>query len=160
MSRDTSEGAAQDPARERLLRLLSEGHGGVLVTLKRDGRPQLSNVSHAYDPEERIIRVSVTDDRAKTRNLRRDPRASYHVTSPDRWAYTVAEGTADLSPVARDPHDETVEELVRLYRAVLGEHPDWDDFRASMVRDRRLVLRLRVERVYGIPRAADGAERG
>ncbi len=156
MSRDTSEGAAQDPARERLLRLLSEGHGGVLVTLKRDGRPQLSNVSHAYDPEERIIRVSVTDDRAKTRNLRRDPRASYHVTSPDRWAYTVAEGTADLSPVARDPHDDTVEELVRLYRAVLGEHPDWDDFRASMVRDRRLVLRLRVERVYGIPRAADG----
>lgn len=156
MSRHTSEGAAQDPARERLLRLLSEGHGGVLVTLKRDGRPQLSNVSHAYDPEERIIRVSVTDDRAKTRNLRRDPRASYHVTSPDRWAYTVAEGTADLSPVARDPHDETVEELVRLYRAVLGEHPDWDDFRASMVRDRRLVLRLRVERVYGIPRAADG----
>ncbi|MET7382328.1 PPOX class F420-dependent oxidoreductase [Streptomyces sp. NPDC005526] len=156
MSRDTSEGAARDPARERLLRLLSEGHGGVLVTLKRDGRPQLSNVSHAYDPEERIIRVSVTDDRAKTRNLRRDPRASYHVTSPDRWAYTVAEGTADLSPVARDPHDDTVEELVRLYRAVLGEHPDWDDFRASMVRDRRLVLRLRVERVYGIPRAADG----
>ncbi|MFJ3336839.1 PPOX class F420-dependent oxidoreductase [Streptomyces sp. NPDC086766] len=156
MSRDTSEGAAQDPARERLLRLLSEGHGGVLVTLKRDGRPQLSNVSHAYDPEERIIRVSVTDDRAKTRNLRRDPRASYHVTSPDRWAYTVAEGAADLSPVARDPHDDTVEELVRLYRAVLGEHPDWDDFRASMVRDRRLVLRLRVERVYGIPRAADG----
>ncbi|MFF8943032.1 PPOX class F420-dependent oxidoreductase [Streptomyces sp. NPDC014864] len=155
-----SEGAAQDPARERLLRLLSEGHGGVLVTLKRDGRPQLSNVSHAYDPEERIIRVSVTDDRAKTRNLRRDPRASYHVTSPDRWAYTVAEGTADLSPVARDPHDETVEELVRLYRAVLGEHPDWDDFRASMVRDRRLVLRLRVERAYGIPRAADGAEHG
>jgi len=142
----------QDPTQDALLPLLSEEHGGVLVTLRRDGRPQLSNVVHAYDPDERTIRISVTDDRAKTRNLRRDPRASYHVTSADRWAYTVAEGTAELSPVARDPHDDTVEELVRLYREVLGEHPDWDDFRASMVRDRRLVVRLRVERAYGVPK--------
>ncbi|WP_328779338.1 PPOX class F420-dependent oxidoreductase [Streptomyces canus] len=147
----------QDATQDALLRLLSEGHGGVLITLKRDGRPQLSNVSHAYYPDERIIRVSLTDDRAKTRNLRRDPRASYHVTTPDRWAYTVAEGTADLTPVANDPHDDTVEELVRLYRDVQGEHPDWDDYRAAMVRDRRLVLRLRVERAYGIPARADGS---
>ncbi|MEU5892952.1 PPOX class F420-dependent oxidoreductase [Streptomyces sp. NPDC047461] len=145
----------QDATQNALLGLLSEGHGGVLVTLKRDGRPQLSNVSHAYYPDERIIRVSVTDDRAKTRNLRRDPRASYHVTAADRWAYTVAEGTAELTPVAQDPYDETVEELVRLYRDVLGEHPDWDDFRAAMVRDRRVVLRLKVERAYGIPAGAD-----
>ncbi|MET7488957.1 PPOX class F420-dependent oxidoreductase [Streptomyces sp. NPDC005538] len=134
-----------------LLRLLSDGHGGVLVTLKSDGRPQLSNVGHVYYPDERVIRVSITDDRAKTRNLRRDPRASYHVTSPDFRAYTVAEGTADLTPVAADPHDDTVEELVRLYRDISGEHPDWDEYRAAMVRDRRLVLRLRVERAYGIP---------
>ncbi|MFC1228632.1 MULTISPECIES: TIGR03618 family F420-dependent PPOX class oxidoreductase [Streptomyces] len=138
-----------------LLELLGDEDGGVLVTLKQDGRPQLSNVNHAYDPDERLIRVSITDDRAKTRNLRRDPRASYHVTTADRWAYTVAEGTADLSPVAADPHDGTVEELVRLYRDVNGEHPDWDDYRAAMVRDRRLVLRLRVERVYGIPRRGE-----
>ncbi len=143
----------QDSTQDALLGLLSEGHGGVLVTLRRDGRPQLSNVSHAYYPDERIIRVSVTDDRAKTRNLRRDPRASYHVTSADRWTYTVAEGTAELTPVAADPHDETVEELIRLYRDVLGEHPDWDDYRAAMVRDRRLVLRLHVERAYGIPKS-------
>lgn len=141
----------EDATQDALLRLLSESHGGVLTTLKRDGRPQLSNVTHAYYPDERIIRVSLTDDRAKTRNLRRDPRASYHVTTADRWAYTVAEGTADLTPVAGDPHDDTVEELVRLYRDVQGEHPDWDDYRAAMVRDRRLVLRLRVERAYGIP---------
>ncbi|MFF5012689.1 PPOX class F420-dependent oxidoreductase [Streptomyces sp. NPDC001165] len=142
----------QDPTQDALLKLLSETRGGVLVTLKSDGRPQLSNVSHAYYPDERVIRISITDDRAKTRNLRRDPRASYHVTSQDRWAYTVAEGTADLSPVAEDPYDETVEELIRLYRDVLGEHPDWDDYRAAMVRDRRLVLRLPVERAYGIPK--------
>ncbi|MFF1299961.1 MULTISPECIES: PPOX class F420-dependent oxidoreductase [unclassified Streptomyces] len=145
----------QDATQNALLGLLSDGHGGVLVTLKRDGRPQLSNVSHAYYPDERIIRVSITDDRAKTRNLRRDPRASYHVTAADRWAYTVAEGTAELTPVARDPYDETVEELVRLYRDVGGEHPDWDDYRAAMVRDRRLVLRLKVERAYGIPKGAN-----
>ncbi|MET7290550.1 PPOX class F420-dependent oxidoreductase [Streptomyces griseoloalbus] len=144
----------QDAAQDALLGLLSEEAGGVLVTLKRDGRPQLSNVMHVYYPDERIIRVSLTDDRAKTRNLRRDPRASYHVTTRDRWAYTVAEGTADLSPVAGDPHDGTVEELVRLYRDISGEHPDWDDYRAVMVRDRRLVLRLRVERAYGIARGA------
>ncbi len=119
----------------------------------------MSNVAHAYYPDERTLRVSVTDDRAKTRNLRRDPRASYHVTGPDRRAYTVVEGVAELSPVARDPHDETVEELIRLYRDVLGEHPDWDDFRAAMVRDRRLVLRLRVERAYGIPRVEPPSRR-
>jgi PPOX class probable F420-dependent enzyme len=134
---------------ETLLQLLAETHGGVLVTLKRDGRPQLSNVGHAYDPEQRILRVSVTDDRAKTRNLRRDPRASYHVTSPDRWSWTVAEGTAQLTPVAADPYDDTVEELVSLYRAVLGEHPDWEDFRRAMVQEKRLVLRMPVDRVYG-----------
>ncbi|MET8411536.1 PPOX class F420-dependent oxidoreductase [Streptomyces sp. NPDC005195] len=143
----------QDATQDALLELLSEYKGGVLTTLKRDGRPQLSNVVHAYSPDENVIRVSLTDDRAKTRNLRRDPRASYHVTSDDRWAYTVAEGTAELTPVAADPHDETVEELVRLYRDLMGEHPDWDDYRAAMVRDRRLVLRLHVERAYGAPRA-------
>ncbi|BBC31580.1 hypothetical protein SGFS_028740 [Streptomyces graminofaciens] len=149
MTQDTNDTDA-DATRDALLKLLSEHDGGVLVTLKADGRPQLSNVNHAYDPDERILRVSITDDRAKTRNMRRDSRVSYHVTSDDRWSYTVVEGTADLTPVARDPHDETVEELIRLYRDVRGEHPDWDDYRAAMVRDRRLVLRLRVERAYGI----------
>ncbi|WP_320779322.1 PPOX class F420-dependent oxidoreductase [Streptomyces sp. CRN 30] len=143
---------SDDATQDALTELFAEGHAGVLVTLKRDGRPQLSNVTHAYYPDERVLRVSLTDDRAKTRNLRRDPRASYHVTTDDRWAYAVAEGTADLTPVAADPHDATVEELVRLYRDVQGEHPDWDDYRAAMVRDRRLVLRLRVDRAYGIPR--------
>lgn len=141
-----------EKAQESLLRLLAETNGGVLVTLKRDGRPQLSNVTHHYDPERRLIRVSITDDRAKTRNLRRDPRASYHVTSADRWSWTVVEGTAELTPVAEDPKDATVEELIDLYRSASGkEHPDWDDYRRAMVEDRRLVLKLRVERAYGQP---------
>lgn len=122
---------------------------GVLVTLKRDGRPQLSNVDYAYDEAARVIRVSTTDDRAKVRNLRRDPRASFYVSTGDMGAYVVAEGTAELSPVASDPHDATADELVEVYRAVQGAHPDWDDYRAAMVADHRLVIRLRIERVYG-----------
>ncbi|MGC5360533.1 PPOX class F420-dependent oxidoreductase [Streptomyces sp. DT24] len=148
----TGSAAGADDRRETLLRLLTEHDGGVLTTLKRDGRPQLSNVNHMYYPGEGVIRVSLTDSRAKTRNLRRDPRASYHVTSEDRWAWTVADCVAELSPVAADPHDAAVEALIRLYRDVRGEHPDWDDFRRAMVQDRRLVLSLRVEHVYGRPR--------
>ena len=129
--------------------LLADQPLGVLATIKKDGRPQLSNVNHLYDRERGEILVSITDARAKTRNLRRDPRASYHVTSPDGWHYAVAEGTASLSDVATEPHDAATEEMVDLYRRIRGEHPDWDEYRAAMVADGRLVLRLRVERVYG-----------
>jgi PPOX class probable F420-dependent enzyme len=122
---------------------------GVLVTIKRDGRPQLSNVSYAYDAESHRIRVSITDDRAKTRNLRRDPRASFYVNGPRGRSYVVAEGKGSLSPVASAPDDATVDELVDVYRAIAGEHPDWDDFRAAMVRDRRIVLTIDVEHAYG-----------
>ncbi|WP_116046114.1 PPOX class F420-dependent oxidoreductase [Amycolatopsis palatopharyngis] len=137
---------AQDQALHDLLasRMLS-----VLVTLKRDGRPQLSNVLHHYDRDAGVIRVSLTDSRAKTKNARRDPRVSLHVSSAEGWSYAVAEGTAELSEVARDPQDAAVEELVQLYRDLQGEHPDWDEYRAAMVAEGRLVLRLHVERVYG-----------
>lgn len=122
----------------------------VLVTLKADGRPQSSNVLQWTDAEG-VVRVSLTDGRAKTRNLRRDPRVSLHVTADDFWSYVVLEGDADLSPVAADPHDATVEELVAYYRAANGEHPDWDDYRRAMVADQRLVLRLRPTYAYGMP---------
>jgi PPOX class probable F420-dependent enzyme len=134
---------------EQMLAFLAENTWGVLATIKGDGRPQLSNVGYSYDPESRLIRVSVTADRAKTRNLQRDPRASLHVTSQDFWTWAVVEGTADLTPVAADPHDGTVEELVTYYRGVNGEHPDWDEYRQAMVADRRLVVRLSVEHAYG-----------
>jgi len=127
--------------------LLRTGKRGVLATLKRDGRPQLSNVAFHY--ADGLIRISVTDGLAKTRNLRRDPRASFHVTTENLAAYVVAEGTATLSPVAERPDDEVVEELVELYRTIWGEHPDWDEYRAAMVADRRLLIRLRVDRLYG-----------
>jgi PPOX class probable F420-dependent enzyme len=121
---------------------------GVLATIKRDGRPQLSNVMYHLD-DDGVVRVSVTDTRAKVANIRRDPRTSLRITRDDFWAYVVLEGAAELSPVAADPDDPTVDELVDVYRAVAGEHPDWAEFRRAMVDDRRLVLRLRPRRAYG-----------
>ena len=147
---------SQAPATSPLLDLLREHRTGALVTLKKDGRPQLSNVSFAYDDASRTIRVSATHDRAKTKNLRRDPRASFYVTTPDLGAYLVAEGDAEITAVAADPHDATVDELVEVYRAIAGEHPDWDEYRAAMVTDGRLVIRLRVERAYGWGRSQGG----
>jgi PPOX class probable F420-dependent enzyme len=135
---------------DALRRLIAEQNRGVLVTLKRDGRPQLSNIMYALG-DDGLVRISVTDDRAKTANLRRDPRAGLHVTTDDFWAYAVAEGTAELSSVSRSPDDATVEELVGLYRSLNGEHPDWDEYRHAMVSDRRLVVRLEIDHLYGIP---------
>lgn len=129
--------------------LVASKQHGVLTTIKRDGRPQLSNVVYAFGPDE-VIRISVTDGRAKTANLRRDPRASLHVSRDDFWAYAVAEGTARLLPVATAADDPTVDALVELYRAVAGEHDDWDEYRRAMVADRRLVVELPVERFYGM----------
>lgn len=124
----------------------------ALVTLKHDGRPQISNIVYHYDPDDRTYSISITDSRAKTRNMRRDPRVSLFVDAQDGWSYAVAEGLAELSDVAADPHDTTVEKLVALYTAVQGEHPDWDEFRTAMVADQRLLLRIRVERFYGVAR--------
>lgn len=132
-----------------LLDLIAAGHNGVLVALKKDGRPQLSNISYAFQPDKQLVLISITSDRAKYHNLRRDHRASLYVTSPDFWTYAVAEGTAELSEVAVDEHDAVVDELIEVYRAVVGEHPDWDDYRRAMVADRRVVVRLQLDRVYG-----------
>ncbi len=121
---------------------------GVLATIKRDGRPQMSNVMFAVIAG--TVHISVTDSRAKTRNMRRDPRISLHVSAPDFWSYVVLEGDAVLTPVAEAPDDTTVDALVETYRAMAGEHPDWDDYRASMVNDERLVVRLTPTRAYGM----------
>ncbi len=136
---------------DKLLAVISGNSLGVLATIKRDGRPQLSNVSYYFNPRTAVIEVSITEPRAKTRNLRRDPRATILVSADDGWSYAVAEGTAELSPPAADPHDETVEALIALYRNIAGEHPDWDDYRRAMVTDRRVRMRLPISHVYGMP---------
>jgi PPOX class probable F420-dependent enzyme len=136
---------------DKLLALIADNSVGVLATIKRDGRPQLSNVSYYFDPRNVEIKVSITEPRAKTRNLRRDPRASILVGSDDGWSYAVAEGNAILTPPAANLHDETVEQLIALYRNIAGEHPDWDDYRRAMVTDRRVVMTLPISHLYGMP---------
>lgn len=125
---------------------------GTLVTLKDDGRPQVSNVLYYFDRGLQKFLISVTDTRAKTRNIRRDNRVSMHVNGKDGWSYAVAEGRAQLSTIAADPHDGTVGTLVELYQRLQGEHPDWDEFRMAMIRERRVLLTVQIERVYGVTR--------
>jgi PPOX class probable F420-dependent enzyme len=136
---------------DKLLAVIADNSLGVLATIKRDGRPQLSNVSYYFDARSLAVQVSVTEPRAKTRNLRRDPRASLLVSADDGWSYAVAEGAAELTPPALAVDDDTVEALITLYRNIAGEHPDWDDYRQAMVTDRRVVLTMPIAHVYGMP---------
>jgi PPOX class probable F420-dependent enzyme len=122
---------------------------GVIVTQRRDGRPQLSNIAYAVTGDN-LIHISVTDSRAKTKNMRRTPLASLHVTSDDFWSYCVLDCDVELMPVAGAPDDATVDTLVEYYRAVSGEHPDWDDYRRAMVADERLIVKLTPTHAYGM----------
>jgi PPOX class probable F420-dependent enzyme len=121
----------------------------VLVTIKGDTHPQLSNVMHGVG-DDGVIRVSITADRAKYKNLAKRPWAALHITRDDFWAYVVLEGDVTLSPVAAAPDDDTVEELIAMYRDAAGEHPDWDDYRRAMVQDERVVVRLTPAHAYGM----------
>ncbi|MFE1961708.1 PPOX class F420-dependent oxidoreductase [Streptomyces sp. NPDC059479] len=129
--------------------LLAHSRLGVLATIKSDGRPQLSPVTPAYDRAGGVIRVSTTVGTAKIANLRRDPRAALEVTSPDGRAWATAEGTVTLVGPGTDPHGPEVQALVDYYRAAAGEHPDWDEYRSVMVSDRRVLITMTVDNVYG-----------
>ncbi|HEY1970072.1 MAG TPA: PPOX class F420-dependent oxidoreductase [Pseudonocardia sp.] len=129
--------------------LLAESRLAVLATIKQDGRPQLSPVTHYYDRDAGVIYVSMTEGRAKTTNLRRDPRAALEVTSADGWAWATAEGTTSLTGPGTDPHGPEVAALVDYYRNAAGEHPDWDEYRSAMVAERRVLMAMTVEHVYG-----------
>jgi PPOX class probable F420-dependent enzyme len=129
--------------------LLAQSRLGVLATIRSDGRPQLSPVTPCYDRDAGVIYVSITEGRAKTANLRRDPRAALEVTSADGWSWATADGTVTLTGPGTDPNGPEVQALVDYYRAAAGEHPDWDEYRAAMVADRRVLMALKVEKVYG-----------
>lgn len=129
--------------------LLAESRLGVLATIKSNGLPQLSPVTPFYDQEAGVIHVSMTEGRAKTANLRRDPRAALEVTSSDGWAWATAEGTVTLVGPGTDPDGPEVEALVDYYRRAAGEHPDWDEYRSVMVADRRVLMTMTIDHVYG-----------
>jgi PPOX class probable F420-dependent enzyme len=129
--------------------LLAEARLGVLATIKKDGAPQLSPVTPYYDREAGVVYVSMTEGRAKTANLRRDPRAALEVTSSDGGTWATAEGSVTLTGPGTSEDSPEVEALVDYYRNAAGEHPDWADYRRVMVADRRVLMALTVEKVYG-----------
>ncbi len=117
---------------------------GVLTTYRRDGKVQMSPITPGVDAEGRIM-ISVTEDRAKTKNARRDARVALCVFSEGFYGpWVQVEGTAEFV----DGPDR-IEALVDYYRTLSGEHPDWSDYRAAMVRDRRVLLRFAIERAAG-----------
>ena len=129
--------------------LLEQSRLGVLATIKADGRPQLSPVMPYYDRPADVVYVSMRAGLAKTANLRRDARATLEVTRQDGLAWATAEGTATLIGPGTERDGPEVQALVDYYRLAAGEHPDWDEYRSTMVADRRVLMVMTVDKVYG-----------
>lgn len=132
---------------ERARAFLIPRHNGILATIKLDGRPQLSNVLYLLDEDGRI-KVSVTQTRAKTHNLRRDPRATLHVQGRDSYEFLVVDGVTEL---IEGP--EVGQALRDVYRKIRGEHPNWAEYDAAMIKDQRLLLSTSIDYAYGVIRS-------
>ncbi len=124
-----------------LLEFIRPRHRATLVTTRSDGGPQLSLVTCGVDAEGRIV-ISTYPERAKTINLRRRPRASVCIQS-DEWngAYVQVDGSAEVIDLP-----ESVEPLVEYFRCISGEHPDWDEYRAAMVKQGKSLIRITPDR--------------
>lgn len=123
--------------REALLDFVRPRHNLVLITTRQDGRPQASPVTGGVDEQGRIV-VSTYPERAKTHNARRDPRVSVVVLSDDfGGAWVQVDGDCEVIDCP-----ESVEPLVDYFRAVAGEHPDWDEYREAMVAQGKSLLRI------------------
>jgi PPOX class probable F420-dependent enzyme len=120
---------------------LREHSRSVLATTRKDGRPQLSPVVHAVDDRGRVL-ISSREGAYKVRNLRRDPRASL-CAIPEAFVgeWIQVDGTAEIVSLP-----EAMDLLVDYYQRLRGAHPDWDDYRAAMQRDARVVIRIELQR--------------
>ncbi|UGQ11912.1 TIGR03618 family F420-dependent PPOX class oxidoreductase [Yinghuangia sp. ASG 101] len=131
--------------------LLGRQRFGVLATVKKSGHPHQSTVLYHWSPEERMIRISTTDGRLKTRQIRRDPRVSLHVNGPDVWSFGVAEGDAEVTAPTTEPGDAVGRETLDIFLGFEG--PDDPDAQAAMlaqfVAEQRVVIRIPVTRLYG-----------
>ena len=139
---------------DEVSQLLREQQFGVLASVKRSGHPHLSTVLYRWSSEERVIRISTTADRLKARQLRRDPHAALHVAGPNVWSFAVAEGDAEVSGVTTQAGDAIGREL-------LAMTPGFEDptaFLEQAVSDRRVVVRIRVSRLYGTILGIPGGE--
>ena len=119
---------------------LGEHHRGIFSTVRDDGRPQMSPVSVALDREGRPS-ISTRETAYKVRNIRKNPTVSLCVTSDDFWRWVQVDGTAEVVSLP-----EAMDLLVEQYRTVAGEHPDWDDYRRAMQEQRRVIVRIDIER--------------
>jgi PPOX class probable F420-dependent enzyme len=126
--------------RAQLLEFLRPRHHAVLLTTRRDGRPQASPNTCGVDAEGRIV-ISTYPERAKVRNIRRDPRVSVCVLSDDfGGAWVQADGTAEVLDLP-----EALEPLVEYFRVISGEHPDWDEYRRAMREQGKSLIRVTIE---------------
>ena len=126
---------------EQALRFIRVNHRAVMFTYRADGRPQLSPIVCNIDGDGRIV-VSTRETALKTKNLRRDPRVSLCVLSAGFFGdWIQVDGTAEVVSLP-----DAMEPLVDYYRSISGEHPDWDEYRNAMERERRVIVRITVDR--------------
>ncbi|MGW0664192.1 pyridoxamine 5'-phosphate oxidase family protein [Streptodolium elevatio] len=144
---------------DEVAELLGTQQFGVLATVRKTGHPHQSTVLYQWSPEERIIRISTTDPRLKTRQVRNNPLVSLHVNGPDVWSFGVAEGEAEVSAPSTEPGDPVGRETLAV---LLGfEGPDDPEGQAELlaqfVEEERVVIRIHVSRMYGavLPRPAE-----
>ncbi|MGA5067263.1 pyridoxamine 5'-phosphate oxidase family protein [Streptomyces exfoliatus] len=140
---------------DALSELLSSQQFGTLATNKRSGHPHLTTMLYSWDAEERVVRFSTTADRVKVRQLRRDPRAAVHVPGGNVWSFAVAEGEAEVSDVTTTPGDATGRELLAMIPEA-ARPADETAFLEQLVAERRVVIRLKVSRLYGTALDIDG----
>lgn len=122
------------------LAFVRDNHRAVLATRRADGRPQLSPIVCTVDADDQVV-VSTRETAIKTKNVRRDPRVSVCVFTESFFgAWVQLDGTAEVVSLP-----DAMDELVAYYRSITGEHPDWDEYRNAMERERRVLLRITVE---------------
>ncbi|GAA4203473.1 PPOX class F420-dependent oxidoreductase [Actinocatenispora rupis] len=132
--------SARRPDRDDLLEFVRPRHHAVLFTTRRDGRPQVSPVTCGVDTAGRVV-VSTYPERAKARNARRDPRVTVCVLSDEfNGPYVQLDGTAEVLDLP-----DAIEDMVEYYRCIGGEHPDWDEYRAAMVRQGKCLIRVTID---------------
>ena len=125
--------------REGLLDFARERHHYALITMRKDGRPQVSPVTGGVDGDGRIV-ISTYPERAKAKNLRREPAVSVLVMSDDfDGAWVQVDGTAEVLDM---PSQEAEDGLVEYFRCIAGEHDDWDDYRAAMRKQGKSLIRI------------------
>jgi PPOX class probable F420-dependent enzyme len=144
-----TKGPAPRPLSDQALSdLLGRQQFGTLATVKRSGHPHLTTMLYNWDSEARIVRFSTTADRIKVVHLRRDPRAALHVQGGDMWSFAVAEGEAEVSQITTVPGDAVGRELLGMIPQA-AKPEDEDAFLEQLVAERRVIIRLKVGRLYG-----------